>query len=68
MSNKTIYTANDDGPDRPKTIGDFFDMATKSGANGTTYFGYGRVGDDEAQRIKNDTGLDVSGAFRFINE
>ena len=68
MNGKTIYTAESNDPEAPKNIGDFFDMAMKVGAKGTAYFGYGRVGDEEAQRIKSGTGLDVEGAARFINE
>jgi len=68
MSGKTIYTADDGDSPGQKSIGEFFDMATKAAAKGTAYFGYGRVSDKEAQRIKTDVGLDVNGASRFINE
>jgi len=67
MSGKTIYTAAGDSPG-PKSIGEFFDLATQAGAKGTSYFGYGQVSDKEAQRMKKDIGLDVGGAARFINE
>ena len=63
-----MSTKYSDGPQKPKSIGEFFDVATKVGAKGKSYFGYGYVSDEEAKRVKEAIGLDVYGAAHFINE
>ena len=69
IGKKTIYFADNADADGPKNIGDFYDLALRSGGRGgILYFCHGKVDDDEARRVKKSTGIDVSGAYHAISD